>query len=181
MARPRSFDREIALDQAMLAFWANGYEQTSISDLTAAMGIAAPSLYAAFGDKRSLFDEAVARYAAGPGAIVAGGLAEPTARGAVERMFRDAARTYPGDDHPPGCLIVTDPLLAGFRAASRTALRERMQRGVQEGDLPPQTDVDALAGYVGVIIGGLSARARDGATTAELLAVAETAMRAWPA
>lgn len=165
----------------MLEFWANGYEQTSISDLTRAMGIAPPSLYAAFGDKRSLFDEAVARYTSGPGAIVAHWLGEPTARGAVERMLRDAARIYAGGEHPRGCLVVTEPLLDQERAASRAAIRARLQRGVDEGDLADSTDVDALAGFVGVVIGGMSARARDGATAEELLAVAETAMAAWPA
>jgi AcrR family transcriptional regulator len=180
MARPRSFDRDAALEQAMLAFWENGYEKTCISELTKAMGIAAPSLYAAFGDKRSLFDEAVALYAE-RGAFVAEGLAEPTARAGVERMLRTAAAAYPGGEHPAGCLMVTEPLLADHRAASRAAIVERLRRGVDEGDLPASTDVDALAGFVGVVIGGMSARARDGATAEELLAVAETAMAAWPA
>jgi AcrR family transcriptional regulator len=180
MARPRSFDRDAALEQAMLAFWANGYEGTSISDLTRAMGIAAPSLYAAFGDKRSLFAEAVARYTSGPGAVVSHWLGEPTAREAVQRMLRDGARAYTSGDHPRGCLVVTEPLLDQERAASRTALRARVQRGLDEGDLPAGTDIDALAGFVGVVIGGMSARARDGATTEELLAIAETAMAAWP-
>lgn len=180
MARPRSFDRDAALEQAMTAFWERGYEQTSIADLTAAMGIAPPSLYAAFGDKRRLFEEAVAHYQDGPGMIVARGLEEPTARGAVERMLHEAAREYARENHPRGCLIVSEPSLGELRAASRAGIRARIQAGADAGELPAGTDVDALAGYVGVVIGGLSARARDGASEAELRAIADQAMAAWP-
>lgn len=182
MARPRSFDRDAALEQAMLAFWEKGYEQTSIADLTKAMGIAAPSLYAAFGDKRKLFDEAVARYQESPGAVVGRQLAVgETARESVEAMLRAAATEYTAADHPPGCLVVSEPLLGGERAKSRAAIRARLRAGVKNGDLPKDTDVDALAGLIGVVVGGMSARARDGATRKELLAVAGAAMNAWPA
>jgi len=180
VARPRSFDRDAALEQAMLAFWEKGYEETSIGDLTAAMGIAAPSLYAAFGDKRALFDEAVELYERHPGAIFMAGLGAPTARDAVQRILEHAAAEYTAPDQPRGCLIISEPLLDARRAASRAAIRERLLEGLEAGDLPAGTDVDALAAYVSVVIGGMSARARDGATREELSAVAETAMRAWP-
>src|ERR1700677_1900881 len=94
MARPRGFDRDQALATAMRLFWERGYEDTSISDLTRAMGIGPPSLYAAFGDKECLFNEAVECYASGPGALVAPAMTEPTARMAIERVLRDAARLY---------------------------------------------------------------------------------------
>jgi AcrR family transcriptional regulator len=183
MARPRGFDRDDALHQAMLAFWAKGYEQTSISDLTAAMGIAAPSLYAAFGDKRRLFDEAVAHYQGSPGMVViAEGLAAPTARDAMAAMLRAAAREYTDTTtHPAGCFVVSEPRLEDHRAASRAAIRARIQDGLDNGELPADTDVDALAAFYGVVVGGMSARARDGATRQDLEAVAETALRAWPA
>lgn len=180
MARPRSFDRDRALEQATIAFWENGYEQTSISDLTRAMGIAPPSLYAAFGDKRRLFDEVVARYQVGPGMIVASGVQEPTARGAIERMLAEAARQYARTDLPQGCMVVSEPSLVAERAVTREAIRARIQRGADAGELPAATDVDALATYVAVVLAGMSAHARDGATREQLTAIAETAMRAWP-
>jgi AcrR family transcriptional regulator len=180
MARPRSFDRDAALRKALLLFWERGYDATSISDLTKAMGIAAPSLYAAFGDKRKLFDEAVRTYQETDGKLVARGLEAPTAREAVESMLRTAAREYTDDTHPRGCLVVSEPLLAADRAASRAAIHERLQRAADAGELPPDADVDALAAFYGVVIGGMSARARDGASRADLEAVAVTAMKAWP-
>jgi AcrR family transcriptional regulator len=181
MARPRSFDRDAALQKAMLAFWENGYAQTSISDLTKAMGIAPPSLYAAFGDKRRLFDEAVARYQNTPGMIVADELAAASAREGVKAMLYAGAQHYTDGSHPRGCLIVTEPSLTRYREISGAAIRERIQQGVDAGELPASTGVDALATFYGVVVGGMSAYARDGATREDLLAIADTAMAAWPA
>ncbi|HEX3795620.1 MAG TPA: TetR/AcrR family transcriptional regulator [Acidimicrobiales bacterium] len=180
MARPRGFDRDQALETAMRLFWEHGYEDTSISDLTTAMGIASPSLYAAFGDKQHLFEEAVERYANGPGAVVATAMAEPTARQAIVRSLVDAARLYAADDRPPGCLIVNEPRLTDRRGASEAAILGRLRRGVAEGDVPADTDVKALAAYVCAVITGMSARARGGASSEELAAVARIAIRTFP-
>ena len=180
MARPRGFDRDQALETAMRLFWERGYEDTSISDLTTAMGIASPSLYAAFGDKQRLFEEAVERYASGPGAVVGTALLEPTAREAIERMLTDAARLYAAAERPRGCLIVNEPRLTDRRGESDAAILGRLRRGVAEGDLPTDTDVDALAAYICAVITGMSARARDGASAEELAAVARTAIRILP-
>jgi TetR/AcrR family transcriptional regulator, copper-responsive repressor len=164
----------------MRLFWERGYEDTSISDLTRAMGIGPPSLYAAFGDKESLFNEAVECYARGPGALVAPAITEPTARKAIERVLWDAACLYAAADRPPGCLIVNEARLADRRRETDAAILGRLRRGVAEGDVPADTDVKALAAYVCAVITGMSARARDGASTEELAAVARTAIRAWP-
>lgn len=178
--RPRSFDRDAALDLALHAFWESGFEGTSIAHLTSAMGIAPPSLYAAFGDKRRLFDEAAARYLERLDLAMSIGLSAPTAREAIERILRDAAEYYTAADHPRGCLVTSEPLLAPQRAQARAAIFARIQRGHEEGDLPQRTDVDALTEFVDVVIAGMSARSRDGATREQLEASIDWAMGAWP-
>ena len=158
MGRPRSFDTHKALDRALQVFWRKGYEGTSLSDLTAAMGINRPSLYAAFGDKEALFRKALDRYQEGPAGYVREALREPTARGVVERLFRDTASGLNGGaDNPRGCLFVRGALACGSgaervrqelvsrRAAGETALRRRFQRAKSEGDLPAQVDAAGLA------------------------------------
>jgi TetR/AcrR family transcriptional regulator, copper-responsive repressor len=181
MPRPRSFDRDAALDTAMRLFWERGYEQTSISDLTSAMGVAPPSLYAAFGSKRDLFDEAAIRYQSSPGAFNLRALDEPTVRGSIARLLHDAAIEYTRSGQPRGCMILAEPLLGEHRTRSRAVLAARIAAGIGAAELPPDTDVDVLVSYVTVVLTGMSAQARDGATREDLLSVAEAAMRAWPA
>ncbi|WP_372450402.1 TetR/AcrR family transcriptional regulator [Streptomyces griseochromogenes] len=189
--RPRSFDRATALEKALMAFWKHGYEATSVSDLTRIMGIGAPSLYAAFGDKRTLFEEVVRVYADTHGAFGDRALAEePTARAAVERTLREAAAEYTDPAHPYGCLVVhaatncTSPeieqLLRERRNAGIGALESRIRADVAEGRLPAGTDAAALARHAGAMIQGMSQQARDGAGRAELEALAEIAMAIWP-
>lgn len=189
--RPRSFDRATALEKALMAFWEHGYEATSVSDLTRIMGIGAPSLYAAFGDKRTLFEEVVRVYTATHGAFVDRALAEePTARAAVERTLREAAAEYTDPAHPYGCLVVhaatncTSPeveeLLRERRNGTIAALASRIRADAAAGRLPAGTDAAALARCTGAVIQGMSQQARDGAGRAELEAVAEIAMAIWP-
>ncbi|MFD8571687.1 TetR/AcrR family transcriptional regulator [Streptomyces sp. NPDC057694] len=189
--RPRSFDRETALEKAMRAFWENGYEATSVSDLTREMGIGAPSLYAAFGDKRTLFEEVVRVYGtthgAGPGRALA---EEPTARGAVERLLREAADAFTAPGLPHGCLVIhaatncTTPevelALREQRNTSLGAIADRLRQGVAAGELPEGTDTTALARCVAAVFQGMSQQARDGASRTELEAVAALAMAVWP-
>jgi TetR/AcrR family transcriptional regulator, copper-responsive repressor len=190
--RPRSFDRDAALERAMEVFWRHGYEATSLNDLTSAMGINPPSLYAAFGDKEQLFMEAVERYRRGPG-YAAGILAEePKARRAIERLLEWTARELTRGSHPPGCMVVMAAMncsaasahvqaaLAHHRAASEAAIRARIERAVQDGELPPETDAAALASFYMTVIEGMSIQARDGAARKRLRATAAMAMRAWP-
>ncbi|MET7702915.1 TetR/AcrR family transcriptional regulator [Streptomyces sp. NPDC005485] len=190
--RPRSFDRETALEKAVLAFWEHGYEATSVSDLTRVMGIGAPSLYAAFGDKQSLFEEAVNSYGRKYGSFSERALAEePTVRGAIERTLREAAAEYTEDDRPHGCLVIhaatncttpeVEESLRARRNANLAAFESRIRAGISAGELPADTDAAALARHTGAIIQGMSQQARDGATRQELEALAALAMTAWPA
>lgn len=189
--RPRSFDRETALEKAILAFWEHGYEATSVSDLTEVMGIGAPSLYAAFGDKRSLFDEVVREYGERYGSFGDRAFAEePTVRAGVERMLREAAAEYTEPGRPHGCLIVhaatncttseVEESLRERRNANIAAIESRIRSGVAAGELPADVDAAALARHTGAMIQGMSQQARDGASKEELEALAELAMRIWP-
>ena len=191
--RPRSFDRETALERALTLFWQHGYEATSISGLTKAMGISPPSLYAAFGDKRSLFEEAIARYQESYGAFTPRALTEEsTARGAVERVLREAAAEFTAPGRPRGCLVISaavncgpesadvEEALRAQREAGKRAIRDRIASGVRTGELPAETDTEALAQYYAAVFQGMSTQARDGATREQLEALAALAMHAWP-
>ncbi|WP_331766903.1 TetR/AcrR family transcriptional regulator [Embleya sp. NBC_00896] len=191
--RPRGFDREAALDRAVTEFWLHGYEATSVAGLTAAMGIKPPSLYAAFGDKRALFSEAIQRYGVTFGAVSGQVLAEePDARVAVERLLYAIADAYTDPAHPPGCMVITAAVnctsgaedvkaeLRAIREASTKAIRDKIATGVDAGRLPADTDVDALATYYAAIVQGMSTQACDGVGREGLEGIAALAMRAWP-
>lgn len=174
-------------------FWQYGYEPASINALTEAMGIRPASLYAAFGDKRRLFSEAVARYQATYGAFTNAALSdEPTALGAIDRMLREIAVNYTDPSHPPGCLIISGAVNHGpdaaeveaelreLRAQGRAAIADRLRAGIANRELPEDADTDALADFLAAVVRGMSRSAQDGATTEALLAVAELAMKACP-
>lgn len=181
MARPREFDRANALHQAMELFWERGgFDRTSVSELTSAMGISSPSLYAAFGGKRGLFDEAVEQYAQRPTVPVAQAISAPTAREFVEGLLDLAVHEYTSDEHPHGCLINSDPMLGERRDEGRAVIADRLRRAADQGDLSDFVGVDALAEFIVVLLNGLAARARDGVSREELRAVADVALRAWP-
>ena len=191
--RPLSFDREAALHQAMLLFWRHGYEATSLSELTAAMGVTPPSIYTAFGDKKRLFLEAVDRYLSGrdtPARLVDGAA---TARDAAWALLGGAAIGFSGADTPPGCLLASAAIscsaaaadvqaeLAAIRRGIEARLRHRIVQAIEAGEMDAGTDPDALAGHVMAVIQGMSTLARDGAGRDKLTRVAATAMLAWPA
>jgi AcrR family transcriptional regulator len=191
--RPLSFDREAALRQAMLLFWRHGYEGTSLSQLTATMGVTPPSIYTAFGDKKRLFLEAVGLYRSGP--ITSEGIIEQaaTAWDAAQNLLKGAAAGFTGVGTPPGCLLASSAIscspaagdvqgeLAAIRRGIEECLKNRIVRAIQIGEMPPGTDADTLAGHTMSVIQGMSTLARDGATREKLLAIAATAMLAWPA
>ena len=189
--RPRSFDREQALDRAMEVFWDKGFEAASLADLTEAMGINPPSLYAAFGDKEHLFLAAVERYVSRRNDSC-DYCTEATAKEAVSTLLLYMAEELTSAGHPRGCLMAmavsttagaspqVHAALAKLQAASRRKLKERIERGIADGELPSDTDAAALAGFYGTIMAGMSALAKDGASRKSLLSTVETAMRAWP-
>lgn len=190
--RPLSFDRQAALERAMLVFWRHGYETTSITDLTAAMGITAPSLYTAFGDKKRLFLEAMHLYAGDAEAIAAAIDGAATAGDAARTMLAAAAIAYTGEATPPGCLLASatasgssasaavQRAVADVRGAIAARLRARIARDVTSGALPASSDPAALSGLVMAVSLGMSALARDGADRPTLLRIAETALSGWP-
>jgi len=189
--RPRSFDRGRALERAMHLFWRRGYEATSVSDLTRAMGINPPSLYAAFGDKERLYLEALGRYQQRRVESMAKWFdEEPTAKAAMRRLLTEAAREFARAGAPRGSMLVfsamqcsSDALqarLAQRRASMRALLKERIERGLRDGELARGTDSDALVDFYSAVFQGMTLQARTGVSRKRLLAIAETAMRAWP-
>lgn len=192
--RPRGFDKDAALTRAMEVFWRQGYDRASMADLTAAMGIASPSLYAAFGSKEELFRKALEHYAATEGDAVWGGVAEaPTAYEAVANFLMRTACVFTRKSKPSGCLIVLSALhatggdkeirdmLVEMRAQSVADLQRRLQRAIDEQELPRNTDVAGIARYYVTVQQGMSIQARDGATRSELENIACAALAAWPA
>lgn len=192
LGRPRAFNPDTALDRALLVFWRKGYEGASLADLTRAMRINRPSMYAAFGNKEALFLKALDRYTEGPVSFMRDAMAEPTARSVAERVFRAAAELMTDKRHPSGCLMVQGALACGEsaepirrelisrRAAGECDLRKRFERAKLEGDLPADSDPADLARYVMTVLHGMSVEAAGGANRDELQRVAALALRNWP-
>ena len=192
LGRPRSFETGKALDAAMKVFWCKGYEGASLADLTQAMGINRPSLYAAFGDKESLFRKVLDRYDSGPAGYVREALNQPTARAVVERLMEGAAELGTASSNPRGCLFVQSALACGDKAegirndlilrrdAGEKAVRLRLKRAQSEGDLPRDANPADLARYVVTVIQGIAVQAASGAARPELRRVIQTALRSWP-
>ncbi len=190
--RPRSFDPDKALDKAVRVFWEKGYEGASLTDLTKAMGINRPSMYAAFGDKEQLFRKALDRYASGPAGYVQEALTESSARKGIEKMLLAAVEGLSNPQNPKGCLLVQGALacsddasavrqeLIKRRIAGEALIAKRLKRAKAEGELPEEINPADLARFYVTVMRGLGIEAAGGATRAELTRVVETAMRAWP-
>lgn len=190
--RPRAFDTDKALDQAMRVFWRYGFEGASLPLLTKAMGINRPSMYAAFGNKEELFRKAVERYVEITGVFFREALEKPTAREGVEMLLKSVIDNGCASK-VKGCMLVQSALACGEggdamkhevamrRAAVEKLLRERLERAKREGELPMETDAGALAKYLAIVQNGIAVQMAGGAKREELLAAAGVAMRAWPA
>jgi AcrR family transcriptional regulator len=191
--RPRTFDPDVALRQALDLFWERGYEGTSLNDLAEAMGIASASIYACFGSKEDLFRKVMALYGTTSGEPPRSALHEqPTTRTAIEAMLRATADEITRPDAPHYCMLIlaaptgavenhaVREFLADIRRGNHTIVKDRLVRGVTDGDLAmPPVGLDAIARYYTTVVQGLSVQARDGATRAELEAVITCAMAAW--
>jgi len=191
--RPREFDEDKALDAAMMVFWKKGYDATSLSDLTDAMGINRPSLYSALGNKEELFQKALERYAQRNTRLFNECLAAATAREGIEKLMREAVKLFADPKNPGGCLgiqsVVTCSSVSSQFKKDRerkrdefeSMLKKRFDRAVDEGELPADTDTLDLARYYSVVIQGLSIQAKAGGTQRELSRVVDVALGGWPA
>ncbi|XVU21012.1 TetR/AcrR family transcriptional regulator [Actinoplanes sp. CA-054009] len=187
--RPRAFDRDLALREAARLFWRHGFSGTSTRMLTTALGISSSSLYAAFGTKADLFDEAVRTYALRYSAIYENAVAEPTIVRVIERVLMDSIDEFSRtDEGHPGCLtssaIMADAsttldvrsYVADLQRSDEARLRARIERAVRDGDLGATADPAVLAEFVQTVWQGLSARSELGATREQLAGVAAIAL-----
>jgi AcrR family transcriptional regulator len=191
LGRPRAFDADYALDEAMEVFWRHGYEGATIAQLTEAMGINPPSLYAAFGSKEGLLKAALDRYSARRAAWMEEILGAPTAREVAERMLVGIADTQTDPANPPGCLLVQGGLACGTgsenvpfelavrRTQTEDQLRDRFVRAKAEGDLKETTDPAALARYLSAVTVGMGVMASSGADREALRQVAAVSLKAF--
>lgn len=193
--RPREFDRQAALAKATRLFWLKGYEATSIADLTEAMGIGSPSLYAAFGSKEELYSEALRFYADSNGSLVWGRFqSADTARDAIAFFLMDSAAALTGSvvDIPLGCMVALSSvaseghaelgeIVRSQRGVTLDRVKARLEKALQSGEIAPTVDIHGLARFVQAVQFGMSILARDGAPRADLEAVADVAMAGWDA
>jgi len=190
--RPREFDMDQAVERALALFWQCGYEGTSMSDLTDALGITRASLYAAFGSKEGLFQRVMDRYEAEAGGYRIAADQAPTSLEAVRLWLTGPVELHGNKKNPAGCLGVQGALACGVESdairsdlASRrhqgeVAIRRRLQRAAKEHDLPGEDDPADLARYLSALIYGMAVLAAGGATRGELKGVADVAFRHWP-
>lgn len=190
--RPLAFNQDEALDKALHVFWARGYEGTSMAELTEALGINKPSIYAAFGNKEALFRKALVRYATGPVAFVGQAMKEPTARQVVERLLMQAVDFFSDKNTPNGCMIVQGALTCGqsastiqqeliaYRGNFEAALANRFDFAKTQGDLSSNVNSKQLAKYIATIHQGMSVQATSGVTREELLTIVGMALKNWP-
>ncbi|MEW9678813.1 TetR/AcrR family transcriptional regulator [Pseudomonas sp. TE50-2] len=190
--RPREFDKQLALRKAMRLFWEHGYEGTSMSALVSTLGIASARIYAAFGSKQQLFEEAVALYESAEGGFADHALALPDIHQAMAQMLEAAISTYTRVDEPRGCLVVSaasgvapDNLgvqqwLAGHRRQRTESIISRLREARDQGQLPAETQVEALGHFYATFLHGISVQARDGVPGEDLRGASRQALALLP-
>lgn len=190
--RPREFCLDEALAAALIVFWRRGYEGASMTELTAAMGITKPSLYAAFGNKEALFHKALDLYEREKLAYVGIALQEPTARLVAEKLLNGALELQSGTTDPRGCMAVISSVACSAesesikadvdqrRRSSCDALIARFQQAKDKGELPAGLEADALADFLFTLMQGMSIQASSGATCQQLQQLVATSMSVWP-
>lgn len=190
--RPREFCVDQALAEALHVFWAKGYDGASMTDLTEAMGITKPSLYAAFGNKEALFHKALDLYEQEKLEYGRAALEQPTARKVAEYYLRNAIDVHGGTSDPKGCMGLISSLACSpeaesikadvvrRRASSQRALVERFERAKAEGDIPAHVDAEGLTSVLYALLQGITVQAGAGATHAELERLVDTSMTLWP-
>ena len=190
--RPREFDVDQALTAALRVFWSKGYEGASMTDLTDAMGITRPSLYAAFGNKESLFRKALDLYEREKLCYMGQALEAPTARGVAQRLLQGSLENQTSRDDPRGCLGVISSVACGAEAdcirqevlergrIAHEALIERMQRAVEEGDFHGPVDAEGITKYLTAILQGMAVQAGAGASRDDLQRLVDTTLAVCP-
>jgi AcrR family transcriptional regulator len=190
--RPSAFDYDEVLEKALNVFWSRGYEGSSMAELTEAMGINRPSIYAAYGNKEELFSKALGRYMAGPVAYVAEAMNESTAKQVAERFLTKSAEFLSNESNPRGCMIAIGTLFSGegseqvqrelisYRQGYEKAFRERFDLAKSHSDLPQSVNTAALAKYIATVHQGMSVQSASGANKEELLAIVQQALNNWP-
>jgi len=190
--RPREFDVDQALTAALRVFWSKGYEGASMTDLTDAMGITRPSLYAAFGNKESLFRKALDLYEREKLCYMGQALEAPTARGVAQRLLQGSMENQTSRDDPRGCLGVISSVACGAEAdcirqevlergrIAHEALIERMERAVAEGDFQTPVDAEGITKYLTAILQGMAVQAGAGASREDLQRLVDTTLAVWP-
>ena len=189
--RPREFDVDEALGAALRVFWIKGYEGAALTDLTEAMGITRPSLYAAFGNKEALFKQALDLYEEVKLAYVGQALEAETAKGVAQNLLQGAIETMT-DGECRGCMGVIasvicqsaeDTIRADLNRrteSSNRALVERMQKAIDDGDFPNPADAEAITLYLKAVLQGMSVQAQSGAEIQQLQQIAEATLAGWP-
>lgn len=190
MARPRKFDEDTVLESALIAFWQNGYEGTSLMNLLEATGLTKSSLYAAFGNKESLFQKVIERYQRDYLAFRLEAFAQPSARAIVEQLLLGMVNLHINKNTPYGCLEINGAVACSFEGetvreslcASRALTREALSRRFEElgSGLPAGMTADIAAFYVATLIQGMAVQAKSGAAREDLLSLVTSVISTWP-